>query len=303
MGENHGDHQASGVIATEAFDMAGDPSVSPAQLAAPRHVNETLLEGLSPWQGQKLYFFPDAADDKLFKGKGPEYPIGAVSPTRHLPYWRVAMDIFRFHRTQYRSYIEKLDAMNDEQLAKLAGADQDGWNSPLDFVFGKSNVPSRLTGDIFDGVTEAPIAFVHPSIAAPVQHSGVSMSMGGPWAYYEDFRRAHDLTNLPQAQVPEIAVAAGSTLQLPLILRNDTKTPAEISLAMTLPEGWTQKDPIQRYQLAPGDVFPTHIELVAPAKKDEKGQQSELVCRASVAGSNIGSVSLRVHLGTGGLPQ
>ena len=129
------------------------------------------------------------------------------------------------------------------------------------------------------------------------------MSMGGPWAYYEDFRRAHDLTNLPQAQVPEIAVAAGSTLQLPLILRNDTKTPAEISLAMTLPEGWTQKDPIQRYQLAPGDVFPTHIELVAPAKKDEKGQQSELVCRASVAGSNIGSVSLRVHLGTGGLPQ
>ncbi|PYX84687.1 MAG: hypothetical protein DMG68_20025, partial [Acidobacteria bacterium] len=75
-----------------------------------------------------------------------------------------------------------------EQLAKLAGADRDGWNSPLDFVFGKSNVPSRLTGDIFDGVTEAPIAFVHPSIAAPVQHSGVSMSMGGPWAYYEDFR-------------------------------------------------------------------------------------------------------------------
>ena len=36
IGENHGDHQAAGVLATEAFDVAGDPSVFPAQLAAPR---------------------------------------------------------------------------------------------------------------------------------------------------------------------------------------------------------------------------------------------------------------------------
>src|SRR5215813_13428344 len=31
VGENHGDHQAAGVLATEAFDMAGDPTVYPAQ--------------------------------------------------------------------------------------------------------------------------------------------------------------------------------------------------------------------------------------------------------------------------------
>jgi LmbE family N-acetylglucosaminyl deacetylase len=303
IGENHGDHQASGVIATEAFDSAGDPSVFPAQLAAPRHVNETLLEGLTPWQPQKLYFVPDAADDKLFKGKGPEYPTSAISPTRHLPYWRVAMDIFRFHRTQYRSYIEKLDAMNEEQLKKIAAADQDGWDSPIDFVFGKSNVPSSVTGDIFEAVSQTPISFVRTPVSSTPQHSGLSMSLGGPWAYYEDFRRAHDLTNLPQAQEPEIGVAAGSTLQFPLILRNDTKAPAEISLSMTLPEGWTQKDPAQRYQLGAGDVFATQIELSTPAKKSEKGQTSELSCRASSAGATVGTVNLRVHLGTGGLPQ
>ena len=28
-GENHGDHQAAGVLATEAFDLAGDPTVFP----------------------------------------------------------------------------------------------------------------------------------------------------------------------------------------------------------------------------------------------------------------------------------
>src|SRR4249920_1630389 len=49
IGENHGDHQAAGVMAVEAFDSAGDPSVYPAQLAQPRKINETLLEGLQPW--------------------------------------------------------------------------------------------------------------------------------------------------------------------------------------------------------------------------------------------------------------
>jgi len=33
IGENHGDHQAAGVLATEAFDLAGDPTAFPAQVA------------------------------------------------------------------------------------------------------------------------------------------------------------------------------------------------------------------------------------------------------------------------------
>src|SRR4029077_3535155 len=63
IGENHGDHQAAGVLATEAFDLAGEPTVFPAQLAGPVKVNETLLDGLQPWQTKKLYYFPDSADD------------------------------------------------------------------------------------------------------------------------------------------------------------------------------------------------------------------------------------------------
>src|ERR1051325_10666686 len=39
VGENHGDHQAAGVLGTEAFDSAGDPTVFPAQLAGPVKVN------------------------------------------------------------------------------------------------------------------------------------------------------------------------------------------------------------------------------------------------------------------------
>ena len=301
IGENHGDHQAAGVLATEAFDSAGDPAVFPAQLAPARHINETLLEGLEPWQAQKLYFFSDASDDKQFKGKGPEYPTTAISPTRHIPYWRIAMDEFRFHRTQYRSYIEKLDAMNDEQLTKLASADQDGSDGPVELIFGKANVPSSVTGDVFEGVSTAPIAFVRPPTPAPEQHSGVSVSLGGPWNSYEHFRRAHDLNSIPQAPVPEIAINTGSTLQLPLILRNDGGQPVEVLLAFTLPEGWTQPDTSQGYQLAPGDVFPVQLELTAPAKSTEK--IGEVVCRATSAAGNIGTVTLRVQVRTGALPQ
>src|SRR2546422_2280242 len=35
IGEDHGDHQACGVLATEAFDLAGDPTTFPEQVAGP----------------------------------------------------------------------------------------------------------------------------------------------------------------------------------------------------------------------------------------------------------------------------
>jgi len=62
-GENHGDHQASGVIATEAFDLAGDPTVFPAQIVAPRERLDigNATEGLLPWQPKKIYYFSDAS--------------------------------------------------------------------------------------------------------------------------------------------------------------------------------------------------------------------------------------------------
>lgn len=301
IGENHGDHQAAGVVATEAFDLAGDPAAFPAQIAQPRKVNETLLEGLEPWQPQKIYYFSDASDDKQFKGKGPSYPVTAISPKRNLPYWRIAMDTFRFHRTQYNSYIEKLDKMSDEQLAKMAAADQDGWASPFQFIFGKSVVPTSTTADVLDGIHLGPVALVRPPVAAPVEHKAITITIGGPWSFYQDFYRDHALEQLPAASVPEIAVAAGTTLQVPLVLRNDTNEAAEVSLVTTMPDGWAQKEPSPKYELSPGDVFPLQIELTTPAKKTD--QVAELAFQASSKSGPVGIVKMRVRVGSGGLPQ
>jgi hypothetical protein len=209
--------------------------------------------------------------------------------------------VFRFHLTQYRTYIEKLQSLNDEQLEKLAAADQDSWSTPVELVFGKSLVQGTPTGDVFEGVQAQALPFDRLPGPNPQVHKGLAIEIGGPWAFYEDFRAAHDLPDLPKAAAPEIAVAAGSVLQLPVVLRNDDKDPAEASLSMTLPDGWALKNPLPHLNLAPGDAFPVEIEITTPAKKSD--QINEVTCRAEAAGREIGTVKLRVRLGGGGLPQ
>ena len=76
IGENHGDHQAAGVLATEAFDLAGNPVVFPSQLAGASAHREIYLENLQTWQVKKIYYFPDANDEKQFSGMGPAYSFG-----------------------------------------------------------------------------------------------------------------------------------------------------------------------------------------------------------------------------------
>jgi LmbE family N-acetylglucosaminyl deacetylase len=298
IGENHGDHQASGVLATEAFDMAGDPSVFPAQLAAPVRVNETLLEGLRPWQPKKIYYFSDAQEQEQFKNSGPEYPVTGISPVRKLPYWRIALEAFEFHLSQYRTYIEGLGKMSEQQLAKEAA---DNWSDPVQLTFGKSNVGGSVTGDVFEGITPGEIAFVRYAEEAPAPQSGLSVELAGPWGFYENFRRAHGLQHLPRAAVPEIAITSGATLQIPLLLRNHTATSKEITLSVTAPEGWATKSGIASYTLRPGDQLPVLVALDSP--KTAEGKVDEIVCRSQADGQTVSTITLHVRRRSGGLPQ
>src|SRR6266852_1547171 len=66
IGEDHGDHQAAGLLATETFDLAGDSTSFPEQLAGPTKRLEPFLENLRPWQPKKIYYFPDADREDIF---------------------------------------------------------------------------------------------------------------------------------------------------------------------------------------------------------------------------------------------
>jgi LmbE family N-acetylglucosaminyl deacetylase len=299
IGENHGDHQASGVLATEAFDVAGDPSVFPAQLAAPVRVNETLLDGLRPWQPKKLYYFSDAQEQEQFKHSGPEYPVTGISPVRKLPYWLIALEAFEFHLSQYRSYIEGFSKLDEQQLVKKGK--EDGWDGPVQLTFGRSNVGGSVTGDVFEGVTSGEITFVHRPEQAPEPHSDISAELAGPWGFYETFRPAHGLQQLPRAAVPEIAITSGATLQIPLLLGNRSATAKELTVSLTAPEGWATQSGTGSYTLRVGEQLPVRVMLDSP--KTGEGKVDEVVCRVQADGQTISEIKLRVRRRSGGLPQ
>ncbi|HEX4605490.1 MAG TPA: PIG-L family deacetylase [Candidatus Angelobacter sp.] len=296
FGENHGDHQAAGVLATEAFDMAGDPAVFPAQLAGPAKVNETLLDGLQPWQPKKLYYFPDAADD-IFKNTGPTYQTNGISPVLKIPYWRAGFETFKYHLTQYRSYIEGLKKMDEKQVAEQ----EKNWGGEGSFVFGKSHVSGSVIGDVFEGITPGRIPFVPVAREAYEQPAAFSVELGGPWGFYHKFWRAHGLSKLPKPAGPEIAIKRGTTLTIPLEIHNHTDAANVITISVKLPDGWTTQTGAGTLSLAPQSDYYWQVLLDAP-KAEIKGPQ-EIECTAQSDGKTLATISIRVQLRNGGLPQ
>jgi LmbE family N-acetylglucosaminyl deacetylase len=93
--DGHGHHQASGLLAREAFHAAGDPARFP----------ELLQEGLGPWQPQKLYIRSRERRDKDKKEDETKRPTVTVDPGKHVPllgasFQEIASQGYSSHRSQ-----------------------------------------------------------------------------------------------------------------------------------------------------------------------------------------------------------
>src|SRR6266852_4634971 len=249
IGEDHGDHQASGLLATEAFDMAGDPASFPEQVAGPTKRLEPLLENLRPWQPKKIYYLPDADREDIFRGKGPDYSVKEISKSSKQAYWRMALDSFRSHQTQAKSFLDKVAQMDEAQIEKMATSDS-FWTEILHFVLGKSLVGGSVTGDVFEGITPGAIPFARPEVSPEPARPELSVELDGPWSYYAEFRRAHGLTHLPHPEPAEIALQAPGTLVIPLWIRNRTAKGQEITVTAALPAGWTAQSGTGKFSVA-----------------------------------------------------
>src|SRR5437867_1626694 len=305
IGEDHGDHQASGVLATEAFDLAGDPAVFPEQVAGPTKRLEPFFENLRPWQVKKIYYFPDAEREDIFRGKGPEYSVRDISKSSKQPYWRMALDSFRSHQTQAKSFLDTLAQMDEAQIEKMATSDG-GWTDALHFVLGKSLVGGSMTGDVFDGVTPGAIPLARPDVSPEPARPDLSVELGGPWSFYGEFRRAHGLANLPHPEPPEIALQAPGTLMIPLWVRNRSAKTQEITLSAVLPAGWTTQSGTGKFTVAAKQVASARIEVNLPAPAEnsaKKPEPQEVTVRADSNGQSIGEIKLRVELRKRALPQ
>ncbi len=259
--------------------------------AGERHIARG--EGLRPWQPQKLYYFSDASHTDFLEGKGPQFSTTTVSPARCVPYYLLAAEEQSFHLTQ--------DDTGQAAKAALASQDFHAFQPPARFILGKSLVKTTTTGDIFEGVVPGPIPFAPVLGFQPQSRSGLFIELGGPWAFYREFWQAHNIENLAQLLAPEAGVGGGETLHVPLLLHNDSAEPKEVTLSVVLPRGWTERVGSSRYPVSARDIYPVEAALVAPSS--QKPEWQEITWKAEANGTIIGSVTLRVYLAAGGLPQ
>jgi LmbE family N-acetylglucosaminyl deacetylase len=304
IGEDHGDHQAAGVLATEAFDLAGDPTVFPSQVAAPLKRLEPYLENLRPWQPKKIYYFPDADRDDIFRGTGPEYSVKEISKSSRKPYWRASLDSFRIHETQARSFADQLNKMDDAAIEKMMVAD--GWADVQRFVLGKSLVGGAVTAPVFENITASPIPFRRTAFSPAPLGNDPSVELAGPWQFYAQFREAHALSQLPHPEPPEIALQAGTSLVIPLWLHNPTAAGRQVSLTADVPAGWVISSGAEKVIVAAGQTAAARIEITLPALADPKKSKEdarEITIHADSNGQSIGVVKLKVELRKRSLPE
>jgi LmbE family N-acetylglucosaminyl deacetylase len=104
--DGHGQHQAAGVTAREAYRVAGEPAALPS-LAA---------EGLTPWQPQamyrEVYFSPKDATIVL--------PTGGTDPLTGRSYYQIAMASRSLHRSQDMGRLQE-PGPNETRVAWIAG--------------------------------------------------------------------------------------------------------------------------------------------------------------------------------------
>lgn len=295
-GENHGDHQASGVVATEAFDLAGDPTVFPAQVAVPRERTDigNQNEGLLPWQPKKLYFFSDASHP--LAGAGPAFDMNIVSPAKGEPYYRLAARLHTPHRTQGDVSGAALDALRTGDFGSFKD-----WLGSFRLIFGKAVVPCKPEGDIFEGISEKPVAFAGAPGYRRKTVGAVRLELGGVFAFYQDFWSAHGIERISGLVRPEIEVAAGSYLFVPLQIWDDTGDTVLVTLTSNLPAGWKETSGSGRYKVPPGATVPAQTFVRCPGEITPA--PATLTWKASVGGKEIGSVSMRVKLLDWTLPE
>jgi len=305
IGENHGDHQAAGVLATEAFDLAADPVAFPSQIAGPSKRLEPFLENLQTWQPKKIYYFHDSADEKLFANSGPSYSIKEVSASKKQPYWRLAFDAIKPHMTQFGEFIQSLQKMNEEQLAKMIDDPDFGWPEPETLIFGKSYYASKPTDDVFANLEgKTADCFLTGGLQRP---PGITFAtLNGPWDFYEKFRKAHCLQNLPVADPAEIAVKSGSMLSVPLTVHHDAKKTQEVLISSEVPQGWKVNGGTGKFLLPAEASTNLRVDIDTPTLTEaELKKAAPQVVRVKIEenGKSVGEIKINVLLKASALPQ
>ncbi len=295
-GENHGDHQAAGVLATEAFDLAGDSTAFSEQVSPVTNPDKTmnLTEGLRPWQPEKIYYFYNPTHD-IFARQGPQYSSQDISPSRNVSYGMLAAQSFALHRTQGGDETQRAIDRHTLETSHTEGAELAREDDR--FIFGKSLVPSGAMNDVFAGVVPEGVPFQRAPGFAPIQYAKPALLIGDPWNFYHEFWRAHRLDHLAHLVPLEITVkAGGDPLTIPLIVVNPLDKAINVTLAVEAPAGWDVK-PLLPFPVEPHARYFLRVRAAPPATSLPGWQQFRVSAESD--GQSLGTISIRAELSTG----
>jgi LmbE family N-acetylglucosaminyl deacetylase len=288
-GENHGDHQAAAVVATEAFDLAGSPLAFPEQVTPPRDrlTISNYGEGLHPWQAKKLYFFSNATHQDILSHRGPMYLATDISRRKGVPF-------VQLNKSAWDIYASQNNFKTGEPIPFI--------DQPEYMVLGKSLVTAPLEGDILSGIGSGPLSYVPPQSYSAPAPLHAALELGGPWVFYSEFYPAHGLKSLENLVAPETEFIPGHRLWVPLLLRNNSRNRVSAVLHTNLPSGWTGAQTNTTYNLEPDSSFPVQLFLQSPPVAQDKTQQL-LQWSLDIDGKAAGKLDLVAYPEADGLPQ
>jgi LmbE family N-acetylglucosaminyl deacetylase len=254
----HGNHQAAGVLATEAFSAAADSSRFPAQLHQ---------EGLSVWQPRKLYFIGKSGN-----------PTCVVQVAEALPDGQTPGDIAARALVNHRS----------QAFGSFAGSP---WlKRPQSFTLIKSFIsPQPSETDLLEGlpVTDSELKAVElspPASAKAVELSFVPVPALSRYRLWVKQQHIEHSATLFRTDLP---LVAGQANEVQISVENNGLETLEGVLRLQLPARWNSEPTnqelridkhgrgIPRFLVTPSNDAKGEIQLVARLSSKAKLESSE----------------------------
>ncbi len=258
----HGNHQAAGLLAVEAFDAAADPNRFPEQLAK---------EGLAVWQPRKLYYGGPAGTGATLDLSQP-LPDGGTAGS-------VAGQALAHHRSQGFG-----DFANSPWLRR-----------PQSFTLVKSVVPFATDEtDLFRGLPAAPgagrlLAAGDESPAAGFQLRFVPRPAVDR---YQRWVAQERIGHVAARYATDLSVVAGQINDLFLYTVNPTTNGVNTTVRFTVPEGWKLNFDEVNMRFSPARTNLMRVVVTPPAGRPADG---EITSVAVVNGQELRS-SARLHV-------
>jgi LmbE family N-acetylglucosaminyl deacetylase len=204
----HGHHQAAGVLATEAFSAAADPTRFPLQISK---------EGLTPWQPRRLFY----------SGGSTNQIVATIAVNDPLPDGRTPAQLAGRALANHRS--QAFGNFSDSPWLRR----------PQRFLLVKGFVPNTgLDHDLLGGLPSNEIAPVELAPANPADGVTLRFRPRPAVSNYEQWVREQHIEHVAAQFQPDLSLVRGEAGEIEVELVNGSSAALEGELEFEAPPGW-----------------------------------------------------------------